>query len=44
MCKLQDVQKAMELLMAFEGPTGNIDEAAKHRYQFGDTQPVPKSN
>lgn len=40
--KLQDIQRAMELLSACQGPTQNIGEAAKHRYQFWDTQPVPK--
>uniref|UniRef100_A0A2K5LCN5 Glycylpeptide N-tetradecanoyltransferase n=1 Tax=Cercocebus atys TaxID=9531 RepID=A0A2K5LCN5_CERAT len=40
--KLQDIQRAMELLSACQGPARNIDEAAKHRYQFWDTQPVPK--
>ncbi|XP_023618305.1 glycylpeptide N-tetradecanoyltransferase 2 isoform X5 [Myotis lucifugus] len=42
--KLQDIQRAMELLSACQGPTRNIGEAAKHRYQFWDTQPVPKLN
>nr|XP_021531359.1 glycylpeptide N-tetradecanoyltransferase 2 isoform X3 [Aotus nancymaae] len=42
MQKLQDIQRAMELLSACQGPARNIDEAAKHRYQFWDTQPVPK--
>ncbi|XP_011789683.1 PREDICTED: glycylpeptide N-tetradecanoyltransferase 2 [Colobus angolensis palliatus] len=40
--KLQDIQRAMELLSACQGPARNIDEAARHRYQFWDTQPVPK--
>uniref|UniRef100_A0A8C9BT84 Glycylpeptide N-tetradecanoyltransferase n=1 Tax=Phocoena sinus TaxID=42100 RepID=A0A8C9BT84_PHOSS len=44
MQKLQDIQRAMELLSACQGPARNIDEAAKHRYQFWDTQPVPKLN
>ncbi|XP_045444287.1 glycylpeptide N-tetradecanoyltransferase 2 isoform X4 [Pipistrellus kuhlii] len=44
MQKLQDIQRAMELLSACQGPTRNIGEAAKHRYQFWDTQPVPKLN
>lgn len=39
--KLQDIQRAMELLSC-QGPAKNIDEAAKHKYQFWDTQPVPK--
>ncbi|XP_036763938.1 glycylpeptide N-tetradecanoyltransferase 2 isoform X2 [Manis pentadactyla] len=44
MQKLQDIQRAMELLSACQGPARNIDEATKHRYQFWDTQPVPKLN
>ncbi|KAM4812217.1 glycylpeptide N-tetradecanoyltransferase 2 isoform X4 [Urocitellus parryii] len=44
MQKLQDIQRAMELLSACQGPARNIDEAAKRRYQFWDTQPVPKLN
>ncbi|XP_039733380.1 glycylpeptide N-tetradecanoyltransferase 2 isoform X3 [Pteropus medius] len=44
MQKLQDVQRAVELLSACQGPARNIDEAAEHRYQFWDTQPVPKLN
>ncbi|KAG8504989.1 Glycylpeptide N-tetradecanoyltransferase 2, partial [Galemys pyrenaicus] len=44
MQKLQDIQRAMELLSACQGTARNIDEAAKHRYQFWDTQPVPKLN
>ncbi|ELW47409.1 Glycylpeptide N-tetradecanoyltransferase 2 [Tupaia chinensis] len=44
MQKLQDIQRAMELLSACQGPARNIDEAVKHRYQFWDTQPVPKLN
>ncbi|XP_042800922.1 glycylpeptide N-tetradecanoyltransferase 2 isoform X5 [Panthera leo] len=44
MQKLQDIQRAMELLSACQGPARNTDEAAKHRYQFWDTQPVPKLN
>uniref|UniRef100_A0A8I6A8X5 Glycylpeptide N-tetradecanoyltransferase n=1 Tax=Rattus norvegicus TaxID=10116 RepID=A0A8I6A8X5_RAT len=43
-CKLQDIQRAMELLSACQGPARNIDEATKRRYQFWDTQPVPKLN
>lgn len=31
----------MELLSC-QGPAKSIDEAAKHKYQFWDTQPVPK--
>ncbi|XP_051061847.1 glycylpeptide N-tetradecanoyltransferase 2 isoform X3 [Phodopus roborovskii] len=42
--KLQDIQRAMELLSACQGPARNIDEATKRRYQFWDTQPVPKLN
>ncbi|RXM29223.1 Glycylpeptide N-tetradecanoyltransferase 2 [Acipenser ruthenus] len=42
--KLQDIQRAMELLSACHGPAKNIDEATKHKYQFWDTQPVPKLN
>ncbi|XP_026537172.1 glycylpeptide N-tetradecanoyltransferase 2 isoform X3 [Pseudonaja textilis] len=42
MQKLQDIQRAMELLSACQGPTKNIDEATKRKYQFWDTQPVPK--
>uniref|UniRef100_A0A8C6R8Y4 Glycylpeptide N-tetradecanoyltransferase n=1 Tax=Nannospalax galili TaxID=1026970 RepID=A0A8C6R8Y4_NANGA len=37
--KLQDIQRAMELLSACQGPARNIDEASKRRYQFWDTQP-----
>ncbi|KAF4023215.1 hypothetical protein G4228_015297 [Cervus hanglu yarkandensis] len=44
MQKLQDIQRAMELLSACQGPARNADEAAKHRFQFWDTQPVPKLN
>uniref|UniRef100_A0A8C5J8W3 Glycylpeptide N-tetradecanoyltransferase n=1 Tax=Junco hyemalis TaxID=40217 RepID=A0A8C5J8W3_JUNHY len=44
MQKLQDIQRAMELLSACQGPAKNIDEAAKRKYQFWDTQPVPKLN
>ncbi|XP_021097747.1 glycylpeptide N-tetradecanoyltransferase 2 isoform X4 [Heterocephalus glaber] len=44
MQKLQDIQRAVELLSACQGPARNIDEAAKRRYQFWDTQPVPKLN
>ncbi|XP_015279230.1 PREDICTED: glycylpeptide N-tetradecanoyltransferase 2 [Gekko japonicus] len=40
--KLQDIQRAMELLSACQGPAKNIDEATKRKYQFWDTQPVPK--
>lgn len=39
--KLQDIQRAMELLSC-QGPAKSIDEATKHKYQFWDTQPVPK--
>ncbi|XP_053265554.1 glycylpeptide N-tetradecanoyltransferase 2 isoform X3 [Podarcis raffonei] len=42
MQKLQDIQRAMELLSACQGPAKNIDEASKRKYQFWDTQPVPK--
>ncbi|KPP63244.1 glycylpeptide N-tetradecanoyltransferase 2-like, partial [Scleropages formosus] len=42
MQKLQDIQRAMELLSTCQGPAKNIDEATKHKYQFWDTQPVPK--
>uniref|UniRef100_A0AAY4AIP9 Glycylpeptide N-tetradecanoyltransferase n=1 Tax=Denticeps clupeoides TaxID=299321 RepID=A0AAY4AIP9_9TELE len=42
MQKLQDIQRAMELLSTCQGPAKNIDEASKHKYQFWDTQPVPK--
>lgn len=42
MQKLQDIQRAMELLSACQGPAKNIDEATKRKYQFWDTQPVPK--
>ncbi|XP_031795791.1 glycylpeptide N-tetradecanoyltransferase 2 isoform X4 [Sarcophilus harrisii] len=42
MQKLQDIQRAMELLSACQGPAKNIDEANKRKYQFWDTQPVPK--
>ncbi|OXB84700.1 UNVERIFIED_CONTAM: hypothetical protein H355_001177 [Colinus virginianus] len=44
MQKLQDIQRAMELLSACQGPAKNIDEATKRKYQFWDTQPVPKLN
>ncbi|TSK20190.1 Glycylpeptide N-tetradecanoyltransferase 2 [Bagarius yarrelli] len=44
MQKLQDIQRAMELLSTCHGPAKNIDEATKHKYQFWDTQPVPKLN
>ncbi|KAK9961096.1 hypothetical protein ABG768_008907 [Culter alburnus] len=44
MQKLQDIQRAMELLSTCQGPAKNIDEATKHKYQFWDTQPVPKLN
>uniref|UniRef100_A0A8C7DJJ3 Glycylpeptide N-tetradecanoyltransferase n=1 Tax=Oncorhynchus kisutch TaxID=8019 RepID=A0A8C7DJJ3_ONCKI len=43
MQKLQDIQRAMELLSC-QGPAKSIDEATKHKYQFWDTQPVPKLN
>uniref|UniRef100_A0A1A7Z881 Glycylpeptide N-tetradecanoyltransferase n=1 Tax=Nothobranchius furzeri TaxID=105023 RepID=A0A1A7Z881_NOTFU len=36
-------QRAMELLSC-QGPARSVDEAAKHKYQFWDTQPVPKLN
>ncbi|MEQ2260800.1 Glycylpeptide N-tetradecanoyltransferase 2 [Xenotaenia resolanae] len=39
--KLQDIQRAMELLSC-QGPAKSIDDATKHKYQFWDTQPVPK--
>uniref|UniRef100_A0A8C5P2X4 Glycylpeptide N-tetradecanoyltransferase n=1 Tax=Jaculus jaculus TaxID=51337 RepID=A0A8C5P2X4_JACJA len=42
--KLQDIQRAMELLSVCQIPARIIDEATKHRYQFWDTQPVPKLN
>lgn len=42
MQKLQDIQRAMELLSTCQGPAKSIDEATKHKYQFWDTQPVPK--
>nr|XP_033787101.1 glycylpeptide N-tetradecanoyltransferase 2 isoform X4 [Geotrypetes seraphini] len=42
MQKLQDIQRAMELLSACQGPAKNLDEASKRKYQFWDTQPVPK--
>ncbi|KAF3839770.1 hypothetical protein F7725_018487 [Dissostichus mawsoni] len=41
--KLQDIQRAMELLSC-QGPAKSIDDASKHKYQFWDTQPVPKLN
>nr|XP_005998566.1 PREDICTED: glycylpeptide N-tetradecanoyltransferase 2 [Latimeria chalumnae] len=44
MQKLQDLQRAMELLSACQGPAKNLDEANKRKYQFWDTQPVPKLN
>uniref|UniRef100_A0A8C6NSS8 glycylpeptide N-tetradecanoyltransferase n=1 Tax=Nothobranchius furzeri TaxID=105023 RepID=A0A8C6NSS8_NOTFU len=40
---MQYFQRAMELLSC-QGPARRIDEAAKHRYRFWDTQPVPKLN
>ncbi|XP_030055809.1 glycylpeptide N-tetradecanoyltransferase 2 isoform X3 [Microcaecilia unicolor] len=42
MQKLQDIQRAMELLSACQGPAKNLDDASKRKYQFWDTQPVPK--
>ncbi|XP_069846521.1 glycylpeptide N-tetradecanoyltransferase 2 isoform X1 [Dipodomys merriami] len=42
MQKLQDIQRAMELLSVYQGPARSIDEATRRRYQFWDTQPVPK--
>ncbi|XP_043923442.1 glycylpeptide N-tetradecanoyltransferase 2 isoform X2 [Protopterus annectens] len=42
--KLQDIQRAMELLSTCQGPAKNLDEANKRKYQFWDTQPVPKLN
>ncbi|XP_037702571.1 glycylpeptide N-tetradecanoyltransferase 2 isoform X2 [Choloepus didactylus] len=44
MQKLQDIQRAMELLSACQGPARSLEDAAEHRYQFWDTQPVPKLN
>ncbi|KAM6134403.1 glycylpeptide N-tetradecanoyltransferase 2 [Pterocles gutturalis] len=44
MQKLQDIQRAMELLSACQSPAKSIDEATKRKYQFWDTQPVPKLN
>ncbi|XP_051872066.1 glycylpeptide N-tetradecanoyltransferase 2 isoform X4 [Pristis pectinata] len=44
MQKLQDIQRAMELLTACQGPAKNLEEASQHRYHFWDTQPVPKLN
>ncbi|XP_077025448.1 glycylpeptide N-tetradecanoyltransferase 2 isoform X3 [Tamandua tetradactyla] len=44
MQKLQDIQRAMELLSACQGPARSLEDAAGHRYQFWDTQPVPKLN
>ncbi|XP_061771617.1 glycylpeptide N-tetradecanoyltransferase 2 [Nerophis ophidion] len=41
--KLQDIQRAMELLSC-QGPAKSVDDATKHKYQFWDTQPVPKLN
>ncbi|XP_028326106.1 glycylpeptide N-tetradecanoyltransferase 2 [Gouania willdenowi] len=41
--KLQDIQRAMELLSC-QGSAKSVDEASKHKYQFWDTQPVPKLN
>uniref|UniRef100_A0A8C8FAC7 Glycylpeptide N-tetradecanoyltransferase n=1 Tax=Oncorhynchus tshawytscha TaxID=74940 RepID=A0A8C8FAC7_ONCTS len=41
--RLQDIQRAMELLSC-QGAAKSIDEATKHKYQFWDTQPVPKLN
>ncbi|XP_032823135.1 glycylpeptide N-tetradecanoyltransferase 2 isoform X1 [Petromyzon marinus] len=40
--KLQDLQRAMELLNVCPGPARNLEEASKRNYQFWDTQPVPK--
>uniref|UniRef100_A0A8C4QI13 Glycylpeptide N-tetradecanoyltransferase n=1 Tax=Eptatretus burgeri TaxID=7764 RepID=A0A8C4QI13_EPTBU len=40
--KLQDLQRAMELLSVCQGPARNLEEASKRTYQFWDTQPVPK--
>ncbi|XP_072364763.1 glycylpeptide N-tetradecanoyltransferase 2 isoform X4 [Scyliorhinus torazame] len=44
MQKLQDIQRAMELLTACQGPGKSLEEASQHRYHFWDTQPVPKLN
>ena len=41
--QLQKIQKAVELLSMSRGAAPkSMDEAAKKRYQFWETQPVPK--
>jgi len=40
--KLEQLQKAMELLKMPTGAPKSIEEAKRKQYQFWDTQPVPK--
>ncbi|CAH1789246.1 unnamed protein product, partial [Owenia fusiformis] len=40
--KLQDLQKAMELMQLQQGAPKSMEEAQRKQYQFWDTQPVPK--
>ena len=40
--KLQQLQKAMELLNLPQGAPKSMEEAKRKQYQFWDTQPVPK--
>ena len=41
--QLQKIQKAVELLSMSRGAAPkSMDEAAKKRYQFWETQPVPR--
>lgn len=39
---LKQIQKAMEQLMAAEKPARTRNEAKQRKYEFWDTQPVPK--
>ncbi|KAL5006489.1 hypothetical protein ScPMuIL_015295 [Solemya velum] len=41
---LHKIQKAVELLTMHQGAPKTMDEATKKRYQFWETQPVPKLN
>ncbi|XP_013394635.1 glycylpeptide N-tetradecanoyltransferase 1 [Lingula anatina] len=40
--KLQEIQRAMQLLGVPQGAPKNWEEASRKSYQFWDTQPVPK--
>lgn len=40
--KLQEIQKAIELISVGQGPAKTMEEASRRSYQFWDTQPVPK--